>query len=696
MRKTILLIAAALLVPCLIFAAEEGIAGDSQVYKDIKTLVDAKLITMPLDKDKLTRKEAASFADNAATGILASGGADRDQIELAFGLLQSFETDLMEQGQKLSDIQKKMIDLKVMEERLNMKALEEKQDKLFGSVGARINGETTAYMTDLLLYGGGMTGNDKRYKPITEYIDFDFSAHSGNLLTADAVLRLENLFGGFWGDQDFFGVRKVSISGNFPVYFTIGSYMAKLTPLTLWANDDDRPFEAKVFSDKRDMNKKELYLSDDAWPVTGGRTGYNGQVLGASLEAEGFAARLEGSGQNNYPVAPGYVTYTTDLFHYSYDQYMWGGRIASDFTLKDVLKVGGNFVEIKDIKDTGTTGAPALDNYVASADAELKLFGIVKASGEFAVSNYNVSNNISPQAWQNKYISDSALDVKAEADYMDTKLEAQFFVVGNSFTAYAAQGRIYDGKNNFDYLTQNNTWNVSQTIPTYVLAGSVYPFTRYNNLIVTSYAPTGHNTMPYIIYENSAAPDGPGTPNRQGLTARLSGSYLDAAVQPYLRYTYASEIVSYLPGFESTCPVEFKIMEGGIKAKVTGILLTGGYKYEYTSNGYTGGNVDYKSGIIDAGAEYKLLDKLTLSLGFKDIAFNGSEYDYTYNSSGLNYGSYYRADGDIMSCGCGVDLEVTKQASCGVSLTQTIITDKLDATKNYNAQEIDANVSLKF
>jgi hypothetical protein len=695
MRKKILILAAAVLLPAMMFAADAAIGKDSQAYTDIKALVDANVITLALDKEQLARKEAVAYISDGVQNAKSKGLEDTAQLELLFGLVKSFQTDMMEQGKKLSDVQQDMIDLKVMQERVNLKQMQEKQDSLLSNIGARINGETTAYMTDLLLYGNG---NNARYRPITQYIDFTFSAHSGTLLTAEAVLRLENIYGGFWGDGDFFGVRRLSVTGNFPVYFTLGSYNAKLTPLTVWANEDERPYEAKLYKDKRDMNKKELYLGDNAWPVNGVKAGYKGLFFGAAIEAEAFGTRLESAGGKSNPVSPGLATTTAQgLLTYNYDQYMWGGRIASDFTLKDMLKVGGNFTQIKDITDTGSMpNNNEMDNYVVSADAELKLFGIAKASAEYAISDYCVKNRTMPEVWKNKYISDTALNVKAEATYMDTTIEGRFFVVGNSFTAYAAQSRIYDESNNYPYLTQNNTWNSSLAIPTYMLANAAYPFTKYNNRISTNWFPVAHNMMPYQYEENSVSPYGDATANRQGYSARLSGKYLDGMLQPSARYTYATEIVSYLPGNQFTCPREFIVAEGGIKVTAFGAVLTGGYRHEWTSNDYTWGSVDMRSTVIDAGIEYTLLDRLTLCAGFKDKTYAGREFLQTYGGAGMIYGALAKFDMDIMSYGFGADLEITKQAFCGVSFTQTLINNKLNAASNYNAQEIDAKVGLKF
>lgn len=695
--KKILTIIAAVLLPLAVFAGNGATVKGSPEFGMLESLAKAGIITLDAGKETLTRQEVSDLVITATDTLLSEDGEPSvEQLETAFMLLMEFETDIMEKGIRLSEVQRKMVDLKVRKERIMLKEVKDRQDLLFGMIGVKINGEAAGFMTDLVLYGNSV-GPSARYTPITQYIDMKFTASSGSLLKAEAVFRLQNVFGGSWGAQDIYGVKRFSISGDFPVYFKLGDYHAKLTPFTIWANDDERPYEAGIYRDKREMNKKELNLGNNSWPVTGGSIGYKTEVFGASLKADALVARLEEAGKSNYLVSKGFNQTIDVLFPYDYDQYLWAGRVETDGTLKEMLKIGGTFVEIRDIKNTGyDSDAPTLDNYVVSADAEIRLFNIVKASGEFAVSNYYVENKVSPLSWQNRHIRDSALRTRIEAEYFDTKAEAEFFVVGNSYTAYAAQSRIYNTQANYPYLTQNNTWNVAQQSPYYIIAGKIYPFTRYNKTIFTNYYPVGFNMMPQAMFENNAAPSGSGTPNRQGINARLSGSYLDGMIMPSVKFMYSSEIVSYLPGNQLTCPREFMVLEGGLKAKILGISLTGGYKYEATDNTYTGGLINLKSSIIDAGAEYTLFDKLTLAAGFKNVAYKGTEYSILYTSTTSSYQPIMSYDAVIMSYGAAAKFEFIKQASAEVSFTQTLFADNLNVSNNLGAQELDARVYLNF
>ncbi|MCX8094343.1 MAG: hypothetical protein N3E50_09305 [Candidatus Goldbacteria bacterium] len=702
MFKKYLIFIVILLIPFYVFSATDVFDLESEVYMSLKSLYDEGIIKLPLTKDKLTRKEIVLYIKDAVDNILSMEDMAPEmagKIEIVFNLLKSFQTDMMEVGYKLSEIQDKMIKLKIAQERLNIRGIKETQIKLLDTIGMRINGEGYAYMTDLLLHSGKYSGNkEKRYRPITQYIDMIFSAYSGKEIKAEAVFRLENLFGGLWGSQDIYGLKKLTITGDFPISFVVGHYSTKLTPYTLWANEDEQIYEAKIYKDKRDMIKKELYLSENKWPLTGGSLSYTGVIPGnINLEIKSIIARLQEAEKSNFLISPDFATTTTTPIKYYYDQYMWAFRVSSDLSFKDILNIGANFVEIRDITDTGIDRTKlSLNNYVTSVDALINLFNYAKIKSEFAFSNYAVFNPLAPSWWQNRYIDDTAFNIGLETEQFNTKLEAQFFVNGNSFTAYSAQARIYDGSNNYLYLTQNNTWNVSLAVPYYIIAGKIYPFTRYNRVIFTNYERPGYNLMPYVLYENNAMPYGDASPNRQGIKVKIQSDYFKDLIKPCVKFLYAQEIVSYLPGSQKFIPRDFYVLETGLVSKIFNFTVTAGYKYELTDNTVNKGHVNFTSNIINAGIEYMLFDRFLLSAGIKDIIFSGIEYPYTWNGTTWGYLGKTKFDNNILSYGFGIDFEITKQANAGISWTNTSIKDNLNSLNDYSAQEIDAKIGMKF
>src|SRR5208283_5168743 len=117
MLKKTLYVLAVLLVPALVLAADETI--DSDTFQAIKSLADAKVVTIQIYKDKLTRQEAVTYINNAVTNLLGDTTGDlatNENINKVFDLVKEFQTDMMESGQKLSAIEQTLIDLKLKEE----------------------------------------------------------------------------------------------------------------------------------------------------------------------------------------------------------------------------------------------------------------------------------------------------------------------------------------------------------------------------------------------------------------------------------------------------------------------------------------------------------------------------------------------------------------------------------------------------
>lgn len=708
MLKKIVLVLALVVLPMAVFASTEAINSDHWTYKDIKSLIDAGVITKSLDKDSLTRDEVVGYINDGVNNVLAakdsgsSGGSTKElgkQIDKLYELVKAYMTDMLKSQQKLDDILNTIGDLKVKKAEL-----EKKQDKLLNSLGMRINGESSAYMTDLLLFGDYNVPAE-RVRPITQYLDMLFSLHASKVIYAEATFRMENFFGGYWGSYDVVALKRFFLQGDLPVAFVFGDYQAKLTPMTIWAVDDKHPFESRLYSDKRKMNKKELSLIDDSWPLTGGKAqtilniadilDIDIQIMGARLkEAEKAAKpapRLEYSLSNDtYSVTP-----------YVHDQYLLAARLSSDFMLNKILKdiaeveIGINFVEITDAKDTGTQSAADLDNYVGSADLKVKaLSGMLTIGGEVAMSYYT------PDKWGINYKNGMAMKADAEFKAFDTTIKGTFISNDRDFTSFAAQTRVYNEAANVNgalYLTQNNTWNLQIKPPLnqvgYEVGGHVYPFTQYNPNIVVSYNGTAGiygNLLAYPVYSNNLLPYGDATPDRFGVMGEISGSYLDEMILPLVKFGMMSETNGFARDITS--------IEAGAKFNYSMFSLTAGYKMELTHMNKTPIS-DFTSNIIDIGLEASpIRKKLVIYAGFKSISFDGKEVilgDGSITPAPVQYPNKQVLKASSVSMGAGIEYRIAKPAVIGLSYTATNVNDEA-AKKLRGVQELDAKVSISF
>jgi hypothetical protein len=189
-------------------------------------------------------------------------------------------------------------------------------------------------------------------------------------------------------------------------------------------------------------------------------------------------------------------------------------------------------------------------------------------------------------------------------------------------------------------------------------------------------------------------PYGDSTPNRDSLVLKYSGNYLDGLIQPSVKYQMANEIVTNLAVTYTVKPRDFSVVEAGVKSEFTlGIpwALTVGYKSEDTNNGQKN-SIAFTSNTLDAGLEATIIKKKLMAyVGYKDIAFNGSEYM-------LSSGSYslFNFDDTISSVGVGFEYNIAKPAVIGMSFTNTLLAFNKFPAANYDAQEFDIKVSISF
>ncbi|HRQ45152.1 MAG TPA: hypothetical protein PLB12_12465, partial [Candidatus Goldiibacteriota bacterium] len=76
MLKKIAVVLMLLVVPAFVFAADELIGKDHWSYKNIKELSESGVITLPLEKDTLTRAEVVDYINNGVDNVLYAAAGD--------------------------------------------------------------------------------------------------------------------------------------------------------------------------------------------------------------------------------------------------------------------------------------------------------------------------------------------------------------------------------------------------------------------------------------------------------------------------------------------------------------------------------------------------------------------------------------------------------------------------------------------
>ena len=626
------------------------------------------------------------------------------RVLIFFGLLILFYPLMAQEetGGTLVDDLKTIID--------NQKTLEEKISRIINSPGVKINGKFKFSTTDVLFMGPGTvsplnlttTPETIRYRPMIQYLDLDFNSRISKEISLSGIFRFENVLGGSWGYYNVYGSRRLYVKGNTDyIDFYIGDYQGKLTSFTLMPVEEKwlRDFESDIFALRRQDNKNELYLIDDSWPLSGISLSKDIDIVEKTfgIGYNIYGAYIGRAGGYNIKVYdPVYDTFIPNIF--KHNQFMYS--LSPKVKIMEALTIKGDYLKIFDAKDSGTLSAPAIDNTVMSGQGKIDIGGILSIYGEYAMSSFDPGfDPAGTTKTSYDLITGTAMKVEGQLnlDYIfaflpKVAIKGGYLSVSPDYIAYGAQTRIYDAKRNNQFiLTQNNTWNpqsVGDTPQGYEIVGGVYPFTRYNNTIVTNMY------LSYNLNEELAFPYGEATQNRQGPYVIANIDILDKN-KIYGFYSMTSEIkkTEYQETtYTASVKVkerDFTVMGGGAKIVLFDILeLKGGAKMEGVENGSSLYPASLNLMEIDGGVKLTVLGSVDLLGGIKQQTWKGKELS--------NLAGKLNIDGGVTYYGAGAKYNFAKDSYILVNYSLANYVDNKVEINNFNAQEIDVNLVASF
>lgn len=596
-------------------------------------------------------------------------------------------------------------DIQVITDKLEN--IEKKVDKISKEPGVKINGELKFSTTDVLFMGKGSSvatysenGETMRYRPMIQYLDLVFNTTLSEKIYLEGTFRVENIMGGYWGAYGMYGIKKLFAKGELDfVDFYLGDYPAKNTSFTLMPVENKNIFESDIFKWKREDNKKELNFSDDAWPLSGIAVSKNFKLIEGilSLNYKIFGAFLGREGGYNIKI------YDEELqafvpYIFAHNQFLYS--VTPGISLFNIADIKGTYLKIFDAKDSGALDKPAKDNSVISIDGNLNLLDrLIMLTGEYAIANYDPAVDY----------KDSTITGYKEKQGLATKVEGKinleglltfinniiikggFLSVEKDFVSYGAQTRIYDSKRNNQFiLTQNNTWNVNSSglnPQSYEVAGGMYPFTRYNNSIVTGFY------LPYDIREELAFPYGEATPNRQGMyfggEININNNKLTGTYGLFSEIEREEIMIDPLAGQKVLVKLrEFQVINAGALINIFGININGGIKKESVENGSSLYPASLELLTMDGGLKYNLFSNLTLLCGIKQQQWKGKEV--IQNTGKINI------EGSVNYNAIGIEYKIYEQAGIKISYSKAEYEDLKNKENNFSAQEVDFNASFKF
>lgn len=530
----------------------------------------------------------------------------------------------------------------------------DKNQKIF------LGGRVQADYVDLELYGPGQDPT-KRYRPWRQYLDLAVYATPLTPIEMLAIFRLENIFGGYWGDQNLYGVRRLTLKGHYPVEFTVGDYTLKLTPLTFQTFSDDL-FQADFFLNKSMRNRNEIYLlKDGGRPLTGFQLAYDSDPEGnAGVLLQSNGARLAKQGE------------MTEYSVYSFDQYFLNAS-AKVFFQKE-FELTGNYLWLFDSPDGGDPAQnPVFRNQIYSLNGKVMVWpDVASFSGEWAQSNTNTHTGYT------NYFLDRALNLECKITVQPFHLKVGYRQVGADYIAPGAQTRMLDSTTNLPFLTHNNTWDASSNWFTYPPIvphfDPQYPLTKYNYRVFTS------PKMGFFPYANNIFPYGDATPNRESLQAVLGTDFLWELLQPTLDCISARELADQLgDGIRN-----FTRLAAALHWHWQAFSGMFGYQREDTRTQHF---IGFTSTTAHAGLQVKLSDSLEGLLGYKHIDYNGSEF---FGDQFINF-----SDGLVDQYGIGFKFLVgAVTISCEYQFDQVL--DFASGENNFSGNEVTTAISYVF
>jgi hypothetical protein len=565
------------------------------------------------------------------------------------------------------------------------KTLEEILSKAGISVGGEFKSE---YFNSQL--GGEGRDSTKRYNESNEFtsVDFDIKARPNENIAGRVIFRMHQNWQNFYSDiSNPIFTRWLSIDGGGRdmFRFNIGDYRAQYSPLTLYAPEIDILYEPQLFARQRQIAMDEVFVGNNDRLLQGVNFGFDAEIapLFDEFHLGVSTARLRSTQTS---LANGsYVANRWEVFDTlgAASKYFVGSNL--DLRFLNALNLGVSWLTIFDHKgsfkipsDTTIDTLAQLTNiFSARPQVDIAKFLsndllTLKVGSELAFSLddstwFDTATGFSDSAIIGKAIRGELEAGFGSGDLFAVNMNAAYILNDGLFRNELAQSpafmpsRIMNLDNdNVDTLPHYTTFDalyhsvfkfcpISGTSPnTAPIRWSKAPFMK-NSWTRTVYSQSGLKSLmtnggldPSI---ELVMPFGPATPNRQGITMDLCGSFLKNVVEARAIVSMLGEkdLDSALRRTDSVMleipATKFSQMGGGLKIDISkfvpGIFpypleLSGSMMLSSAKNdglpdssAFTP-NWEITSSFLNAGLYWKFFKRAALTGGLQLIALDAT------------------------------------------------------------------------
>ncbi len=445
-------------------------------------------------------------------------------------------------------------------------------------------------------------------------LDLAVNAQPNDKNEVQAILRLRNEFGGFFGAGVAVEVRELWARGLIAnvLKYRVGDMDVALTPYTLFLPDEEgKVNEPGLFRPQKEVIYYEnFYTEDNRRRLQGGKLDFGLEFAKGldDLDFTGFVARIRG----------------TDFFT-TPTRFLGGGHIglASRPIGKSgaMAEVGLNLAYTWDDLKSGEANS-GLRNSVYTLDFGLTLFDKdalgLRIMGETGQSNLEFKKDSLSEFKED----DTFLEIGAVLSLKEQRLSlsAAFVDVGPDFFSSGAQSRRVDLNRAKTYYNRIGNQQMLRMPTIFDLARdrALYTFQLSDRLM--SYDPRYSNTQPY----------GKATPNRRGLRLGLDFMPENGALEASVDVSLLKE----LRGQGTKELKDFRLIRAMANLNVhkladweKALRLTLGFQNEQTTRGgLPVEEVDLSSNLVEAGVEAELFSRFDLLLGARLLSASGNEY----------------------------------------------------------------------
>ncbi len=446
-------------------------------------------------------------------------------------------------------------------------------------------------------------------------LDLKMNAQPNTKTEVQAILRLRNEFGGFFGSGVTVEVRELWARGVIAnrIKYRVGDMDVVMSPYTFFSPDEEGTVnEPAIFQPQKELiYYEQFYDGNNSRRMQGASLDFGLQfpVFMRSIDTKGFLARVRG----------------TDFFTVP-SRFVTGGELQFEtYQLDDSLGTqfdfGVNIIYTFDDLNSGEANT-GIRNAVTTTNFDLLVLNNSKMAvnlfGEGGFSAF-ASLNDSTTFYRT---DDSFIDVTASINLKPKKLtfSAGFIDIGPDFFSIGAQSkkidfnaekRFYDRTGNAEIQRQPTLFDISRD-------PSLYTFQLSENLM--PYDPRFSNTFPY----------GKATPNRRGVNLGADYGTDDDNVEARIDASLVSEIA----GQGSTELKDFTLLKASAGLNIHQLIdwkkelkLTFGYQFEQTSrDGEAVEQVDLTSNLLEIGFQAELFRDFMFLLGAKQLRSEGSDY----------------------------------------------------------------------